>query len=117
MNTDELGSRNPCLLAEGAFAEALACPVDRISELVTTGAVFFVEREGTRLYPSFFADATLDRRQLVAILKLLGDLNNPTKWQFFTSGKGSLGGLTPLEALRQGKLRQVKRTAEGFAQR
>lgn len=117
MSTPELRPCDPRLVAEGEFAEALGCSVQSIGELAITGKLFFVERDGVRLYPSFFADATLDRRQLVAVLKLLGDLNSSTKWRFFTSGKGSLGGLTPLEALRQGKLRQVKRTAEGFAQR
>jgi hypothetical protein len=51
------------------------------------------------------------------VVRLLRDLDNFTKWQFFISGKGSLGGLTPLQALRQGKLRQVKVTAEGFVER
>ncbi len=48
---------------------------------------------------------------------LLKDLDGFTRWQFFVRGKGSLGGLTPLTALREGKLRQVKATAQGFAER
>lgn len=80
-------------------------------------AQFFVTKDGQRLYPSFLADPSVERRQLSAVVKLLGDWDNFAKWRFFISGKGSLGGLTPLEALRQGKVRQVMRTAEGFATR
>lgn len=78
---------------------------------------FFVTKDGRRLYPSFLADNAVEHRDLIAVVKLLGDWDNFTKWRFFISGKGSLGGLTPLEALRQGRLRQVMRTAEGFAER
>lgn len=49
--------------------------------------------------------------------RLLNDLDSFTKWQFLGGGKGILGGATPLEALRDGKLRQVKVAAEGFAER
>lgn len=80
-------------------------------------AQFFVTKDGQRLYPSFLADSTVGHRDLIAVVKLLGDWDNFTKWRFFVSGKGSLGGLTPLEALKQGRLRQVMRTAEGFAER
>lgn len=80
-------------------------------------AQFFVISDGRRLYPGFLADRTLERRQMAAVVKLLGDLDNFTKWRFFVSGKGSLGGLTPLEALRRGKVREVKVAAEGFATR
>ena len=48
---------------------------------------------------------------------LLKNLDGFTRWQFVVTGKGSLGGLTPLAALRLGQLRQVKATAEGFAER
>lgn len=108
---------DPQLVEEDEFAKALGRPATFIAKLVANGTLFVVERNGARLYPSFFADTTLERRQLSAVVRLLRDLDNCTKWQFFISGKGSLGGLTPLQALRQGKLRQVKVTAEGFVER
>ena len=117
MRGADLFRSDPQLLEEAEFARALDRPPKFIARLVANGTVFSVERDGVRQYPSFFADPTLARRQLSAVVKLLGDLDDFTKWQFFVSGKGSLGGLTPLEALRQGKLRQVKVTAEGFAER
>lgn len=107
----------PQLVDVVEFAEALGCPVEGIAKLVSAGSVIFVERDGVQLYPTFFADTTLKRRQLRAVVKALGSWDSLTKWRFFVSGKGSLGGLTPLEALRQGRVREVMRTAEGFAER
>lgn len=78
---------------------------------------FCVALDGERYYPSFLVDETLNRRHFRAVARLLDGLDALTKCRFFVSGKGSLGGLTPLEALRQGRLRQVMRTAEGFAER
>ena len=48
---------------------------------------------------------------------MLKDLDSFTKWQFFVRGKGSLGGATPLAALHEGRLRRVKVTAKGYAER
>lgn len=105
------------LIGEAELLKRLNCSAESIATAVTNGALFFVMKGGQRLYPSFFADSAYERRQLAAVIKLLQDLDGFTKWQFFVTGKGSLGGLTPLAALRQGKLRQVKATAEGFAER
>ncbi|MBQ0942618.1 hypothetical protein KAK07_04660 [Ideonella sp. 4Y16] len=116
-NAEDMPGGGSQLVDAVEFAEALGCPVEGIAKLVSAGSVFFVERDGVQLYPTFFADSTLRRRQLRAVVKTLGNWDNFTKWRFFVSGKGSLGGLTPLEALRQGRLLQVMRTAEGFAKR
>lgn len=105
------------LVSEAELLKSLNCSAESIADAVADGTLFFVMRGGQKLYPSFFADLTYRRRQLAAVTKLLKDLDGFTKWQFFVTGKGSLGGLTPLEALLQGKFRQVKTTAEGFAER
>jgi hypothetical protein len=105
------------LVDEAEFAKRLSGSAASIAKAVADGTLFFVMDGGKKLYPSFFADATLKRRQLSAVSRLLKDLNGYTKWQFFVGGKGSLGGLTPLAALREGKLRQVKAAAEGYAER
>lgn len=117
MSNAEVAGSALRLVEEREFAEALGCPVERVAKLVAAGALFVVERDGARLYPSFFTDPTLDLRQLGTVVKLLEGWDNFTKWRFFISGKGSLGGSTPLEALRQGQFAQVKKTAEGFAER
>lgn len=105
------------LIGEAEFLRRLSCPAESIATAVANGTIFFVMKGGQKLYPSFFADSAYERRQLAAVAKLLKDLDGFTKWQFFVTGKGSLGGLTPLSALRQGRLRQVRATAEGFAER
>ena len=115
MSNDE--ARRLGLVPESELASALGLTAEHIDELVAKGVVFFVEREGVRLYPSFFIDATLDGKQVATVVKLLGNLGGSSKWQFFSTGKGSLGGLTPVDALRQGKLKQVTIAAEGFAER
>ena len=105
------------LIGEAELLKRLNCSAESIATAVSNGTLFFVMKDGQRLYPGFFTDSAHERRQLAAVIKLLQDLDGFTKWQFFVTGKGSLGGLTPLAALRLGKLRQVKATAEGFAER
>lgn len=110
-------TRSDQLVGEAEFLKRLNCPAKSIAKALADGDLFFVTRDGQMRYPSFFADSAYEHRQLVAVTKLLNDLDGFTKWHFFTSGKGSLGGLTPLEALKQGKFQQVKDTARGFAER
>jgi hypothetical protein len=50
----------------------------------------------------------------VAVREMLGDLPVGSRLQFYTQGKGSLGGLTPIEALQGGQVAAVRRAAEGF---
>lgn len=53
----------------------------------------------------------------VAVRELLGDLPIGSRLQFYQQPKGSLAGLTPIQALRAGKVAAVKRAAEGFRER
>ena len=107
----------PSLVGEVEFARSMGWSAGSVAKAVSAGTLFMVKQGGQQLYPSFFADGTLKRRQLFAVTRMLKDLDGFTKWQFFVSGKGSLGGATPLAALREGRLRQVKVTAEGYAER
>ena len=107
----------PRLVGEAEFAQSLNWSAGDVAKAVADGTVFVVRQGGQELYPSFFADASLKRRQLIAVTRMLKDLDGFTKWQFFVVGKGFLGGITPLEALREGKLLQVKVAAEGYAER
>lgn len=107
----------PRLVSEDEFARSMGWSAGSVAKAVSAGTLFMVKQDGQQLYPSFFADGTLKRRQLIAVTRMLKDLDGFTKWQFFVSGKGSLGGCTPLAALREGRLRQVKVTAEGYAER
>lgn len=107
----------PRLVGEAEFKKSLNMSTGSIAKALAGGALFVVRQDGQQLYPSFFADPTLKRRQLIAVTRLLKDLDGFTKWQFFVATKGSLAGRTPLAALREGDLRQVKVAAEGAAER
>jgi len=108
----------PRLLSESEFRLRAFETVGGRAEAEVNNALFVVVRDdGSRLFPSFLLDRVLKRRQLVALVKRLEGVDDLAKWLFFVSPKASLCGLTPLEALRQGKYRQVKVAAEGFAQR
>jgi hypothetical protein len=117
MNAPLSNDDSPRLVGEEEFARSMGWSAGSVDKAVSAGTLFVVKQNGQQLYPSFFADGTLKRRQLIVVTRMLKDLDGFTKWQFFVTGKGSLGGATPLAALREGRLRQVKVTAEGYAER
>lgn len=99
------------------FASRLCWSRQALSKALQARRVFFVELNGSRYYPAFFADPNYERRHLEALCKLLGDLPGGAKLQFMFAPKGSLDGLTPLEALAKGQIAAAKSAATGFAQR
>lgn len=61
-----------------------------------------------------------DRDQLQALLEVIEALKGVPlggKMQFLLGRKGSLGGLTPLEALERGQLEKVRDVGLAFAGR
>lgn len=117
MSNQEFNEDAPRLVDGDEFARRMGWSTGSVARALSAGTLFTVKQDGIQLYPSFFADGSLKRRQLVAVTRMLKELDGFTKWQFFVGGKGSLGGATPLAALREGRLRQVKVAAEGYAQR
>lgn len=107
----------PYLVDEEEFARSSGVTADVVAQEVAKGSMFRVVRDGRALYPSFFVDPRIDQRHVKAVCRKLGDLPGGSKWQFFTTPKGSLGGLTPLQSLLQGDVSMVKRSAEGFRER
>ncbi len=96
---------------------ALGVSREALSMLVRTNKIFSVEVGHERYYPRFFVDPTIERRKLECVSRALGDLRGWEKWRFFTTGKLSLGTLTPLAALKRGMYREVLIAARGFAER
>ena len=88
-----------------------------LSRAVKEHRMFSVAVGSDRLYPAFYADASLDRQQLESVAKELGSLPGWSKWQFFTTPKASLGGATPIEALKEGRYNEARRAAIGFVDR
>ena len=110
-------ARDKALLEPSELADRLAWTRQALSKALKAHRVFFVETQGTRYYPAFYADSRYQRSHIEGVSKILGELPGTSKLQFFLTPKGSLGGKTPLDALADGQYSSVKVAAEGFAQR
>lgn len=62
-------------------------------------------------------ELAIPRTLRAQLRKLLGGLPIGSRLQFYQTPKGSLAGLTPIQALQAGKVADVKRAAEGFRER
>ena len=100
-----------------AICATLSFSRQALSQAVKEHRMFRLVVGSQRLYPAFYADTSLDRQQLESVAKELGNLPGWSKWQFFTTPKASLGGATPLEALKDGRFNDARRAAVGFAER
>lgn len=96
---------------------SLGISENALSKAILDGVVFSVDFKGVNYFPAFFADPELDWKRLARVAKPLHGLSGWHKWFFFTSPKGSLGDLTPLEALKRGMKEDVRTAAYGFAER
>lgn len=105
------------VIPAGALLLKLNCSRQALSKAVRAHRLFAVDVGTDRLYPAFYADPDLDRRQLERVAQELGELPGWSKWQFFTTPKASLGGVTPLVALKEGKYTEARRAAIGFLDR
>lgn len=105
------------LLDEAQFAALLGWTVGRIDRALASNSIFTVSIEGIRFFPRFLADRSYSRRHLSKVCRLLGELPGPSKLQFFSTPKASLGGESPLDALLKGRVAAVCAAAQGFALR
>jgi hypothetical protein len=100
------------LLSSGDMQEALAVTRQALSAAIKASRMFTVEVDGQTYYPAFFADGNVDRAVLEKISRMLGTMPGWMKWDFFTASRGSLGDVSPLDALRKGKVSEVERIAQ-----
>ena len=111
------------MLAEGAllrstdFCGQMHWTRQALSKAVKDRRVFYVEAMGERVFPAFFADPELERKKVTRVSQALGDLPGGAKLLFMVTPKASLGGATPLSALKDGKLAQVEAAAQAYAER
>lgn len=88
-----------------------------VRNALKAGRVFSLQApSGVDYFPSFFADSTYDRRALGRVSKVLALLPGPSKYHFFTNKSFTLG-MTPLQALAEGRVKDVLVCASGFAVR
>lgn len=105
------------LLDPASFVERRGGTRQALSKALKSNRVFFVELNGERYFPSFFADERLERGKVEGVSKALGELPGASKLQFFMTRKASLAGKTPLDALADGQYSRVHVAAQGFAER
>lgn len=105
------------LIHEEDLLMALHWSTRLLTRAIDGRSIFFMMIAGKRLFPAFYADPRYESKQLAAVTKLLRDLPGGSKLQFFQTPKGSLAGLTPLQALDLRHFTAVKVAAEGFATR
>lgn len=105
------------LLRSDQLQERLVVSRQAISKRVKSGTLFYVDGEGgTRYYPAFFADLSLDLDKVKEVNKALGPLPGASKWLFFTLPRISLGGVSPLDIIK-GKLTKVGDSTESTDRR
>ncbi len=110
--------QNRAVITAEELARALGVSQLDLCEAVQAGRLFKVEVDGRLYYPAFYAAQDIDRTRLERVIKVLSGLGGWSQWQFFTTPKGSLGNLTPLQALKiKGMFKAVVRAAAGFAER
>jgi hypothetical protein len=105
------------LLPIGLLAQRIGTTVDSLAESVRAGRLFTVTAGGKLYLPSFLAEPGVSRQDLEAVIPLMASRDPWSKFVFFTSRKISLGGSTPLQALRRGDLPAVLRAARNFSDR
>ena len=109
---------NKELLPPKEFQQALGISRQAVNDAVKTRRMFgILGPAGEYYYPAFYADGDLHRRDVEKVAKALGVAPAASKYHFFTSKSTYLGAVTPLEALKKGRLDEVMIAAAAFEQR
>ncbi|HEY6437465.1 MAG TPA: hypothetical protein VIY47_12815 [Ignavibacteriaceae bacterium] len=93
--------------------EHLGCTDQFLDKELESCHIFFIQNGIKIVYPKFFIDPTLKRQDLNKICKILKNESSVSKWLFLTNRRGSLGGVSPIDALRENKFKAVKEAALG----
>lgn len=105
------------LITREELVERLAGNRGWVSAAYKSGRLFSVEApSGVKYFPAFYADGVVDRQVLGKVTKVLFGLPGASQYYFFTSKLFTLG-MTPLEALAEGRVKDVLTAAAGFAVR
>ncbi|HEY0491504.1 MAG TPA: hypothetical protein VGD30_18490 [Telluria sp.] len=88
-----------------------------VAAALRSGRLFALQApSGVDYFAAFFADASYDRRSLGRVVQVLSGLPAASIYHFFVS-KSVMLGMTPLEALAEGRVNAVLGCAAGFAER
>ncbi|WP_052631130.1 hypothetical protein [Pseudoxanthomonas suwonensis] len=106
------------LVPADELGKALGISRQAVHKGAKTGRLFAVEAGGREHYfPSFLAEQELRANGLEDVLSILGGESGWSKWLFFTTPSGALGGMTPLEALRERRRGAVQTAARAYTER
>lgn len=89
----------------------------QLADALRRSEIFAIELNGKNSYPEFPLNANCHIRELREILLMLAELPSGSKLQFFTTAKGSLGGITPFEGLKKRRYKAATKAARGFVDR
>lgn len=87
-----------------------------VNEALKAGRLFsLTPPSGLEYFPAFYAEDSYELRALGRVAKVLKGLPSESRYFFFTTISNRLG-ITPLEALGQGRTMEVVTCAVGFAE-
>lgn len=94
----------------------LAMTAEQAQAHAAAGSLICFTLEPGELYvPAFWVDKSNDRTSLELVCRTLGSLPPGVKYHFFVTGRGTLQDLTPLQALRAGRIEDVLQMARAEA--
>ena len=95
------------LLTADEFCDVLEVDVDWLDDALEECRVFAINGPGGRsYYPAFYADPSIKREHVERVTRTLALLHSRSQFLFYTTVRTSLG-VTPLAALRAGRLDDV----------
>lgn len=108
--------RNGNLVSEAEFREQLHVSDKRLAQLIAVGSVFSIEVDGVAYFPALLASADIDQGRLRSICRILEPAPAACRLHFLISKRANLGGITPIEALRDDiQYRRARRMASAYA--
>ncbi|CAN0622892.1 conserved protein of unknown function [Burkholderia multivorans] len=108
--------RDGALLTEEEFCRLIGLSAKQVGRLIERGNVFSVDVDGGPYYPAFLAEPTPYPERLAVLCRILYPAPPIARLRFLTSRRGSLGGITPLEALATDEdYQRVRCIARGWA--
>lgn len=104
------------LLTAPIFAKCLGISLRQLARLEGNGGVFAVAVDGTSYYPALLLSPLYNRRRLRRLCRIIFPAPASARWDYLTSRWGSLGDITPLDAMQTDvEYRRLLRAAKGWA--
>ncbi|WP_116123385.1 hypothetical protein [Paraburkholderia sp. BL6669N2] len=104
------------LLTEEEFRQRRPISTKQLLHSLASGSIFSVEVEGAQYYPALLANPEQDYRRLATICRILWPAEPHSRLHFLTARNAALGGMTPLEAMRNDEsYRRLLVKARGWA--